>query len=172
MATRNFNVWREFCSARKWRFFVETPVSHESVTEVAARSFLRAEGAHPRREGRRIAIPDRSGEERRFQAGLAHCRFIDQDIAGGALGDDAACFEKGDVIRKMPGEIDIMSGEDKSRPHGLKLLQHGQEMRRPQLVEAGGRLVEQQNFRAHRHSSRDGGALLLAERQHMRRAVR
>ena len=34
-------------------------------------------------------------------------------------------FEKGDVIRKMPGEINIMSGEDKSRPHGLKLLRHG-----------------------------------------------
>jgi hypothetical protein len=62
-------------------------------------------------------------------------------------------------------------GDDDGGPEPIELDEKAQETACERRIDVAGRLVREQKLGAHDEGTRDGGALLLAARQHRRQRV-
>ena len=84
------------------------------------------------------------------------------ELLRGAEGDDAAMIHDGDAVAEALGLLHVMGGEDDGAAGLLELVDQVPEMAAGLGVEAGGGLVEKEQFRVAHQGAGHGQALLLA----------
>lgn len=100
---------------------------------------------------------------------VAECELDDvlaaepgDQIGGGAEGDDLSLVDDGDAVAKAFGLIHVVSGKDGRAAPALEISDDVPELAAGLRIEAGGRLVEEEEFRITDQSERDREPALLA----------